>query len=199
MQKKKKWIIGLSILGTLGITSAIVGAAVGVSVNTTLKNNSTNNAMNSTIANNSANANKTAANSTTAKKIYNNKVVVMNSNKKANSTTITSSLFPAFASSTSSSTNNQIFSYNGLNYEINADQSTVTLLGFSAASDNTDTLTIPNTINHDNEVYSVTNIAAGAFYDQGLNSVSFNDNLQSIGALAFANNNGTHKFLYTCL
>lgn len=66
---------------------------------------------------------------------------------------------------------------------------TLTLNGF-VSKKSTD-LIIPNIVIHDNSMYVITQVASGAFYDQGLTSVSFNNNLLSIGNLAFANNDLT--------
>ena len=107
---------------------------------------------------------------------------ISNSNKLPYNTTDTSTLVSTNNTFTYKCANGNVLLFSINNNNVN----TVTLLGFAQKVSND--LIIPNVIITNETFYAVTAIAAGAFYGQNLTSVTFNSDLQTIGALAFANN-----------
>ena len=180
MKKITKIITG-SVIGTLALVGAIVGTCLG---------NTYSNHFNEASIN-QVSATKAPNNNLTIKQKTVNKIAPTTSSTSLPTSHSTPKKPTNVVSSLLSSTNSSfIFTCpndNVLLLEFNHDGSnTLTLLGFKKKASND--LVIPNIVIHDNAMYVITNIAAGAFYGQGLKSVTFSNNLQSIGILAFANN-----------
>ena len=210
MKKTKK--IWLGLLTGLGISSLIaVGCGLAFSnskiVNTnitasnsnlTTNNQSTPSSLSSKTSNVTANSTNVISSQSSAS-VSNDKVSsqtnINGSENNVNDISNSANLpYHTLDTSTLVSENNNTFTYqcsngNTLLLSINsANENTVSVLGFSGKEQSAN-LIIPSTVINGNTFYAVTSIASGAFYGQQLNSVTFNNNLLSIGALAFANNN----------
>ena len=202
MQKKKKWVIGLSVFGALAIATAVVSGAVCTSINQKQSTNPISNTNEvSSVTNNptsmsSATTIKNRANGNVTRRTPNGKIAVMNATSAAKTNVIPSALFPSqvnyssfnytFTTNVNGSSTSYTFSY------LPTSSATCTLLGFPVGSKNDPTnIVIPATVINGNNFYAVTSIASGAFYGQNLTSVTFNQGLLTIGSLAFANNNLT--------
>ncbi|MBO6104045.1 leucine-rich repeat protein [bacterium] len=203
MQKKKKLIIGLSVLGSLAIATAVVSGAVCTSINQKQSSSDVSNFSQSPSINSTSTANASATtinnsvrgdNST--RRTPNGKIAVMNATTPTKVNTTPSALFPSqvayssfnytFTTNVNGSSTSYTFSY------LPTSSSTCTLLGFPMGSkDNPTNIVIPATVVNGNNFYAVTAIASGAFYGQNLTSVTFNQGLLTIGSLAFANNDLT--------
>ena len=206
MKKTKKVFLGL--FTGLGISSLIaVGCGLAFTNFHTTSTTATN-------ANNLATSSQTTS-SNLSSKTSNSTLDVPNTKTSTNSS-ITNASSPVNMNATNANANdisntnplpyhtldtstllsqtNNTFTYqcsngNTLLLSINStNQGTVSVLGFSGKMQNKN-LVIPSTIVNGSNFYAITNIAAGAFYGQGIDSVTFGNNLLSIGALAFANNN----------
>ena len=200
MQKKKKLIIGLSVLGSLAIATAVVSGAVCTSINqkqsVSSNTNEVSSATNNPTSISSATTIKNKVNSNVTRRTPNGKIAVMNATTSAKSNHTPSALFPSqvsyssFNYTSTATVNGSAVSYT-FSY-LPTSQSTCTLLGFPVGlKSNPTSIVIPATVVNGNNFYAVTAIASGAFYGQNLTSVTFNQGLLTIGSLAFANNNLT--------
>lgn len=81
----------------------------------------------------------------------------------------------------------------GLEYSIDPTDvaSGATVLGFADGEPSPTALTIPATVNHDDQSYAVTSVAAYAFDGAGLTELQFDGPIESINTQAFANNSLT--------
>lgn len=85
-------------------------------------------------------------------------------------------------------TDSSVVNIGNLAYVLNNQNNQATVVGFSSIVSKETNLVIPGLVSNNNQNYVVTNIASGAFYCQGLTSVSFPQTIQAIGADAFADN-----------
>ena len=188
MTKKKQFIIGTaSVIGAVGIISAVCCTCLISKANQTANNtNDATASTNTTSANSSSisNTNSTTSSTTIPTSQTN---PLMPSNKPTPTTVNNLKLGKVLNNDNALKINKTLkrpamlyspsninqFAENGLAYQFNGN-GTATLIGFANSSDNPTSITIPNFVVNNNQVYAVTSINAGAFYDDNLTSVTFN-------------------------